>query len=85
METYPGSSFGLGESSFQKNLIVWKLRICSQSIGLRLNVSEELNSVETRAGCVQTGHSETFQKNLIVWKRYSIITKEEYEMCFRRT
>ena len=58
------------KTMFQKNLIVRKRHIILIADMMTVNVSEELNSVETSlvALALIIGWC-VFQKNLIVWKR----------------
>ena len=56
---------------FQKNLIVWKHSIPTVIIINPYQVSEELNSVETKRYLLKMSfvYLSRFQKNLIVWKQ----------------
>ena len=50
-----------------------------------LNVSEGLNSVETKKAESKTNKTEVFQKDLIVWKHVDIEIPPGETFSFRRT
>jgi len=54
---------------FQKNLVVWKLSARARNGKQKIQVSEELSSVETRFRISMSLRGfHWFQKNLVVWK-----------------
>jgi len=72
-------------NSFQKDLIVWKLRGCPERETVFGFVSEGLNSVETHYPNFQQRITAKFQKNLIVWKPLYLCAPQQYRPRFRRT
>ena len=69
---------------FQKDLIVWK-RVLNIAKGTPIiDVSEGLNSVETRAGLWSGAYNLEFQKDLIVWKLKGVRCPIEIRSMFQK-
>ena len=69
---------------FQKNLIVWKQYLTTRKWNIDTKVSEELNSVETRASDTGCEGTARFQKNLIVWKLRLGVTTAQWLATFQK-